>query len=311
MHPALPAVFDSWARVLTDWKVIGVFKSCPRVTCFANHPELAAPLVAEIGAAIREKQLRRRPVAVAIERETVTEPTYDRLGGPSYIELRHQMEAAQARYIRRLRSATTSADSDSPATLHAAMAHLQSDFTLVRRRHEPLVEQARTASVRAFWAAHPARELRDDFFDDLPSHHAISRLSRVAPAWWWRNCFARLQKRLARRHAADGCFLDALPSLRAHATKKTLAALISEWCTDRRDGFGWEGPGHYRMLGDRAEAKAKTVTDWFDQRAPGYLTDEHVRESLHLQLAGTLAARDPLEKIIAAERRGLSAHWRN
>lgn len=311
LHPALPASFDSWAQVLTDWKVIGVVNSCPRPKCFAEHPEMAAPFVAEISAAIREKQLRRRPVAVAIHRESVTEPTYDRLGGPGYVALRCQMEAAQDRYIHRSRSTSAVADHDSPAALRRVMEQFQYDFQSIRRRHEPQVEQARAASVRAFWAAHSARGLGDDFFNDLPFDHSVSRLSRIEPAWWWRSCFAGLQARLAKHHAADGCLLDALPSLRANAKKKTLDAVVSEWCDDHRHKFGWDRPGHYRMLADRAEAKARTVTAWFDQRAPGCLNDNSVRESLHAQLANHLAKLDPFATHIEPQRLLLSAHWRN
>lgn len=311
VHPTLPATFDSWAQVLTDWKVIGVVNSCARPKCFADHPELAAPFVAEISAAIREKQLRRRPVAVAIERESVTEPTYDRLGGPGYVALRCQMEAAQDRYIHGCRSTASASHHESPAGLRSTMEQFQHEFRTIRRRHEPQVEQARAASVCAFWAAHSARGLSDDFFDDLPFNHSICRVSRVAPAWWWRTCFARLQTRLAKHHAADGCFLDALPSLRANATKKTLAAVIFEWCEARQNEFGWAGPGHYRMLADRAGTKARTVTAWFDQRAPGYFTEARVRESLHAQLGNHLAILDPVVKHIVSQRLSLSAHWRN
>ncbi|MEO6246936.1 MAG: hypothetical protein ABIQ12_16030, partial [Opitutaceae bacterium] len=129
--------------------------------------------------------------------------------------------------------------------------------------------------------------------------------------WWWREFFARLQTRLARHHAADGCFLDALPSLREKAKKKTLAALIDEWCAERRDEWGWDGPGHYRMLAERADAKAHAVAGWFEEHAPGYLADEDMRASLHARLADHLAALDPLTKLLNAERHSPSEHWRN
>ena len=123
--------------------------------------------------------------------------------------------------------------------------------------------------------------------------------------------FAGLQTRLARYHAADDCFLDALPSLRANAKKKTLAALIAEWSAERRDIWGGDGPGHYRMLADRADSKARAVAGWFEEHAPGYLADEHVRTSLHARLADHLSALDPLTNMLNAERHSPSEHWRN
>ena len=277
MQPKLPTGFESWAQVLTDWSVSGAFQSCPLPRCFAYHPELAAPSIAEISAAIREKQLRDRPLEAAIHREKVTEPAYDRIGGPSYLDLRSEMESTQERYFARRRASDSVQRSDSKSALLVQIKHLQSDFFAFRRRHETLVEQTRSASVRAYWAANPARGLGDTFFDEFPTSHPASRMSRIAAAWWWREFFARLQTRLARYHAADGCFLDTLPSLRAKAKKKTLAALIAEWSAERRDTWGWDGPGHYRMLADRTDAKARAVGAWFNQCAPGYLADESVR----------------------------------
>ena len=227
----------------------------------------------------------------------VTEPAYDRFGGPPYLSLRHQMMSAQENYFAQRRSPR--GEPAALSVLHTQMEQRQLEYFACRSRHEPLVEQARTASIRAYWAARPARGITDDFFDDVPLHHSISRLSRIAPAWWWREFLSRLQARLAKHHAADGYFLDALPALRANAKKKTLAALIAEWCADHRYQFGWDGPSHYRMLADRAGAKAKSVTAWFDQKAPGYLTDEAVRESLHARLADTLASLDPLGNLFA------------
>ena len=151
----------------------------------------------------------------------------------------------------------------------------------------------------------------DTFFADAPTDSAPVRMSRIDPGWWWRSFFTHLQQEFAKHHSADGCFLDALPTLRAQATKKTLAALIAEWSEARADAWCWDGPGHYRMLANRAEPKAKTLAGWFNQRSPGYLHDEKTRRFLHTRLAEFLARQDPWAKLLAAERNYLSAHWRN
>ena len=283
MHPALPASFDSWAQVLTDWKVIGVVNSCPRPKCFAEHPELAAPFVAEISAAIREKQLRRRPVAVAIHRESVTEPTYDRLGGPGYVALRCHMEAAQDRYIHRSRSTSAVADHDSPAALRRVMEQFQYHFQFIRSRHEPQVEHARAASVRAFWAAHSARGLGDDFFNDLPFDHSVSRLSRIEPAWWWRSCFAGLQARLAKHHAAqerDRAIAAREAELGRELSRDEIAILVRE---------------------NRPKKQYELTSDEVRQHQEAQVSPDELRHLRSLRQSHPNTAREfePLEAIVA------------
>jgi hypothetical protein len=73
LQPALPAGLDSWAQVFTDLRVSAAFDASPVPRCMLLHPELAAPFVAEISAAIRGKQLHRRPVEALVRRESVVE----------------------------------------------------------------------------------------------------------------------------------------------------------------------------------------------------------------------------------------------
>ena len=182
LQPTLPASFESRTQVLTDWKVIGVFDSCPRPLCLAPHPERAAPF----SATIREQPLRRRPLEAAIQREKVTEPTYDRIGGQAYLRLRNEMESAQDRYFTGRHAGRGACSPDTKAPPLARIAQLQSEFFACRRRHKPVVEQSRAACVRAYWAANPARGIDDAFFDDTPGNHVAARMSRIAVGWWWR-----------------------------------------------------------------------------------------------------------------------------
>lgn len=277
---------------------------CP--SAFQGRPELAAPLVAEIGATIREIQLRRRTVELAICRESVTESAHEQAGGPAYAGLRSAMEAAQERYFAQRR-----ARSEIRESYRVEMERLQTEFEACRRRHEPFVDQTRAAAVRAYWAAHPPRVITDQFFNGAPALGATSRMSRLEPAWWWRSFLPRLQHEFGDRHSADGRFLDTLPLLRREAKKKTLAAVIAEWTEEYAEEWGWDGPGHYRMLAIRANDKAREMADWFNARAPGYLEDESVRRSLHDTLADFLAGRDPLAALIASELARLGAHGHN
>lgn len=311
MQPILPNGFDSWAQVFTDWRVSRAFDASPVPRCLAHHPELAAPFVAEIGAAIRAKQLHRRPVEAMIRREAVVELTHDLLGGPDYVTLRAAMEAAQETHVRGPRSGASDREVDFNQSLRAEVDRFQSAYFAMRQRHEALVEQARHAAVRDYWASIRTRGLDDDFFDDLPADFVAARMSRIAPAWWWRSFFTNLQTECAEHHAADGCLVDSIPTLRTGARKKKLAARIGEWCEARADDWGWDAPRHYRMLALRAEPKATALANWFERRAPGYLGDQQIRQSLHACLTLALGRLDPMATILATKRNDLSEHWRN
>ena len=52
LHPERPNCFASWSQVLTDWHVAGALAKTKLPTSLASQPELAAPLVAEVGRAI-------------------------------------------------------------------------------------------------------------------------------------------------------------------------------------------------------------------------------------------------------------------
>ena len=75
LHLVLPNCFASWSQVLTDWHVCGALAKAKLPASLASQPELAAPLVAEVGRAIRLQQLERRSVRTALVRERVVEPT--------------------------------------------------------------------------------------------------------------------------------------------------------------------------------------------------------------------------------------------
>ncbi|MBI4623627.1 MAG: hypothetical protein HY736_10470 [Verrucomicrobia bacterium] len=308
MQPTLPTGFDSWAQVFTDWRVSRAFEASKLPCCLTHHPELAAPFVAEIGTAICDKQLRRRPLEALIRRESAVEPAHEQIGGATYVAVCHAMESALEIYFRQRR--VSGADRQ-PAFRDGEVERLQSDFFAARSRHASFVEQARHAAAQDYWTQTCPRGMDDDFFDDLADGSAIARMSRIEPAWWWRSFFTKLQTECAEHHAADGCFVAAIPTLRAAAWKKKLAATIAEWCESRADEWGWDAPGHYRMLTIRAKPKATEVATWFNGCAPGYLSDQAVRRSLHARLTLLLAGLDPMAKCFTTEGNCPSEHWRN
>ena len=303
----LPTGFDSWAQVLTDWRVSRAFETSPSPRCFNTEPELAAPFVAAISRAINERQLRHLSPELMLLRQRVIEPTYDRAGGLSYIALRNSMEAAQARYFTEHHNRAPVF----PATLPAEVRDLQTAFFATRQRHAAEVERVERAAAHAYWKTHPRHGIADNFFDDAGEDSIPRRMARVDPAWWWRSFFTRLQSKSKRHHAGDGRLLDALPALRAQATKTTLAAQISRWCETAAADWGWHGGTHYRRLAEYADRKAQSTVAWFEQRAPGYLGTPTIRRALDTRLPPFLAEHDPHARLIAAERDRLSEHWRN
>ena len=303
----LPIGFDSWAQVLTDWRVSRAFDASPFPRCFNAEPERAAPFVAAISRAINDRQLRHSSPELLLLRQRVVEPTYDRAGGPSYIALRDSMEAAQARYFSQHYNRATSL----PVALPAEVHDLQTAFFAARQRHAAEVERVERAAARAYWKAHPRHGIADDFFDDAGNDSIPARMARAEAAWWWRSFFTRLQSKSKRHHAADGRLLDALPSLRAQAKKTTLAAQIARWSETAASDWGWRGGTHYRRLADYADRKARSAVAWFEQRAPGYLGTPTIRRALDTRLHLLLAEFDPHARLLAAERDSLSEHWRN
>ena len=307
LQPALPTGFDSWAQVLTDWRVGRAFEASPFPRCFKTEPELAAPFVAAISRVINERQLRHSPAKLMLLRQRVVEPTFDRAGGPSYIALRNSMEAAQARYFTEHRNRAAAL----PSTLPAEVRDLQTAFFATRQRHAAEVERVERAAARSYWKAHPRHGIADAFFDDAASDSVPAMMARVEPAWWWRSFFTRLQAKSKRHHAADGRLLDALPSLRAQARKTTLAAQIARWSEMAASDWGWRSGTHYRRLAEYADRKARSTVAWFEHRAPGYLGMPTIRLTLDTRLHLFLVEHDPHARLLAAERERLSEHWRN
>lgn len=311
LHLALPTGFDSWAQVLTDWRVSRAFDASPLPRCWSGEPELAVPFVAAISREICSRQLRRPPVALLVERQRVVESTFEKSGGPAYLELREAMDAGQRRYFAGLRAEHGGRLSSLDLRLPDEVGRLQTAFEASRQRHTPAVEIAQRAAAHAYWKTHPRHGIADDFFNDAADDSIPTRMARIDPAWWWRSFFTRLQAKSQRHHAAEGRLLDALPSLRVQARKTTLAAQIARWGETAAAEWGWRGGTHYRRLADYADKKAVEVVAWFEQRAPGYLGTPTVRQSLDARLHQFLAKHDPHARLLAAERDRLSEHWRN
>ncbi len=264
--------------------------------CLEGRPELAAPFVAEIGAAIRQRQLHRWVGQLDLAQEQVTEPAFDQAGGPAYQALRAEMESAQSDYFSAwcARRAGKSEASEAVQTLCGKMEQLQTTFEGARLRNESFVNEVRRTAAKAFWASRDPRVITDTYFADEPMHAVAARVPRIHPPWW--GAFHhRLQQVFAHGHPAEGYLLDELPGLRRQATKLTVEATVAGWWQNNQARWGWfaEAEPHYRMLSLRADKKARELVRWFNATAPGYLTDQAVRVSLQADLTDRLREADP------------------
>lgn len=199
----LPTGFDSWAQVLTDWRVSRAFDAVPLPRSFLAEPDLAAPFVAAMSRAICVRQLGPPPLELRIMRERVVEPAFDRVCGRTYVELRGAMEAAQRRHFSAHLAECPRDSSRREFTLPAAVCNMQAEFFAYRRRNAGAIEREQRAVTRAYWKTHPRHGIVDDFFDDAPSDSVPARMARVDPMWWWRAFFTRLQAKSKRHRTAD------------------------------------------------------------------------------------------------------------
>jgi len=296
LNSSLPTGFASWTQILTDWAVSRVWLASAHPRCLEGRPELAAPFVAEIGAAIRQRQLHRWAAQIDLAQAQATEPAFDTAGGPAYLSLRNEMESAQADFFSAW-SVERSGRADEPETaaaLRKKMERLQGAFKDTRLHNERAVKEARRAAAKAFWASRDPSLITDAYFADEPMHAVAARMARIHPPWW--GAFhGRLQQRFAHGHPAEGYLLDELPGLRRQATKLTVEATVTAWWQDSHARWGRfvEDEPHYRMLALRADKKARELVRWFDSTAPGYLADPAVRVSLHAGLTDRLREADP------------------
>jgi hypothetical protein len=299
LQPTLPRGFNSWTQVLSDWAVSRVWLAAKVPPCLTARPELAAPFVTEIGAAIRQRQLHRWVGRLDFAQQQVTEPAFDEAGGPAYQALRDEMESAQQAYFSaRCAQRSRGADeSETVMTLRSKMEQLQADFDKTRGRHESHVEKIRRETAKAFWATRNPCVITDTYFADEPIHATTARLARIHPPWW--GAFhRRLQQSFAHGHPAEGYLHDALPGLRRQVTKRSklkLEGTVALWWETNQQRWGWyaKTEPHYRMLSKRTRKKTRELIRWFNSTAPGYLSDQTVRVSLHAALTERLREADP------------------
>lgn len=300
---APPRGFESWTQVLLDAAVLRALSDTGLPRCLASEPELAAPLVAEIGASLREQLLVLRVREAQLLRAREESPTYEAEGGEDFVRLSAEQERATESYYR-LR-----ADAPEREAAWREKERLAAEFLAACARLQPLVEERLDQRLREHWAAHPMTQLPDSVFANASFGAAVSRLARIHPAWWGR-FFGRLQVLLSQGHPAQGELIAALPDLRARAVRKKFEAVIAEWRAAHADRWGWYGRDNYRMLVPRAQKKARDTAAWFERYAAGFLDDEARRRELRERLAARLSRADPWQ-VPSPDEREAAHHGRN
>lgn len=299
MQTKLPRGFNSWTQVLADWAASRVWQATKIPPCFKDRPELAAPFVTEISAAIRHRQLHRWVGRLDFAQERVTEPAFEEAGGPAYLALRAEMESAQHAYCSAwsVQRSEDADESETVVTLQRRMEQLQAAFDKTRGRHKSHVEKIRRETAKAFWATRDPRVITDTYFADEPMHAATARMARIHPPWW--GAFhRRLQRTFACGHPAEGYLHDALPGLRREASKRSklkLEGTVALWWETNQQRWGWyaKKEPHYRVLSERAGKKTRELIRWVNSTSPGYLSDQSVRVTLHAALMERLCEADP------------------
>jgi hypothetical protein len=243
-----------------------------------NFPHLGAALVAEVAEAIREYQQVERVARANITAQQVFEPTIERLGGEE-----HRRKYAAEEECTEPCFTPAHRRPSGDELLRGSLAYATEAVLGARARLEPLAEIARHATASEYWASNPARQIPDAIFAGLAADSAIAMAARAHPPWWGR-FLSEIQRTLVHFHPAAGLLIDSLPALRASAIKKTLEAVVAEWCEENADRWGLYEQIHYRMVADRAAKKAVLIERWFAESAPGYLNDVDLRCRLHEQL---------------------------
>jgi hypothetical protein len=255
-----------------------------------NSGEVQAAFIAEVSAYLRFRALQERETQAAAILEAATGAAQKDAVGAAYREVRGALEATQGACQRVLirprhetcRSSGSTNRNERSEVLRERLQEGEGQLDAHRRRAEPAVRFARRRAAETYWAAVAQYRIPEDFFRDAPPNSALAGMPAQCATWW--GLFVRwLGRVVARSNPAYCRLLQALPQLQAEAARPgqilTLAGLVDEWREANAERFGLMQEIHFPMLEQRAFAKHRFVTEWFEARSPGYKTDSAVREA--------------------------------
>jgi hypothetical protein len=308
-RPAQP----DWPEVLTDWCAIRALVQSGMPPILQNSGEVQAAFVAEVSAYLRFRALHQREAQVAALLEAATGTADKATVGSPYREVSGAVEAThgtftghRTRCLHESRVTAGTADHEEhSAGVCVRLPKRERQFDAYPRRLEPAARSARRRAAESYWAAVAQCRIPEDFFRDAPRDSALAEMPNHCATWW--GLFVRwLGRVVARSNPAYCRLLQVLPQLQADAARPgqilTLAGLVEEWREANAERFGLLQEIHFPVLEQRAFAKHRFVTKWFEARAPGYKTDSIFREA---------AARRLYLRFERGSSEGFQNYWNN
>lgn len=255
-----------------------------------NSGEVQAAFIAEVSAYLRFRALHQREAQVAALLEAVTETAPNDAGGSVGREVRTALKSthsasAPSITLKRQETRGTAGSTyrgESPTGLSERLQECEWQLDAHHRRAEPAVRSARRRAAETYWAAVTQCRIPEDFFREAQPNSALAGMPANCATWW--GLFVRWLGRVVARSNPSYCrLLQALPQLQAEAARPgqilTLAGLVEEWREANAERIGLLQEIHFPVLEQRAYEKHRFVTEWFQTRAPGYMTDPAVREA--------------------------------
>lgn len=289
----------NWPEVLIEWAVIEALEAAGWPERLELSDAAKAAFISEVSAYVRFRTIELRELEAEARMATASEAVYESACGMDYRAARDRFETAQAAYLVSLSRTCGRCEASTP---NLSVELHRREATLVDFRRPRMASAGKTAraAAAAYWQAVARCRIPEGFFADAPAKGAIVIL-RAHRDLWWALFLKSLRAAFNRSDPAYGRLLEALPALREAAAKPgqkfVLTALVQEWRRAHGERFGLLKDIHFPVVEQRAWAKHRRVSAWFDCHAPGYKSDVAVPEdasrALYRELNRALLERLP------------------
>ncbi len=271
----------NWPEVLIEWAVIEGLEAAGWPERLELPGAAKAALVSEVSAYLRFRTIEFRELEAEARMAAASEAVYENAGRLDYRAVRDCCETAQAAYLVSL---SRSCGRNEAPTHNLSLELHQREATLgeFRRPSIALAGKNARAAAAAYWQAVARCRIPEGFFADAPAKGAITIL-RAHRDLWWALFLKSLRAAFNRSDPAYCRLLEALPALWEAAAKPgqkfVLTALVQEWRRAHGERFGLLKDIHFPVVEQRAWAKHRKVSAWFERHAAGYKSDIAVREN--------------------------------
>lgn len=300
MKPRPPQ--PNWPEALTQWAVIEALRAAGWPDGLELSGAAKAAFVSEVSAYLRFRTIEFRELEAEARMAASSESAVEHVGRSDHWLARDSAETAEVAGYDSPTQAHTRGQRDA-ALQCLSIRFRQHSTTQVDVRQPAKAAPAGSAHAAAvtYWQAVARCRIPEGLFADAPPDGAISNL-RAHRDLWWALFLQSLRTAFKRSDPAYCRLLEALPALREAATKPgqkfVLTALVQEWRQTHGARVGLLKDVHFPVIEQRAWAKHRRVSAWFDEHAPGYPSDAATREraahSLRLELARMLRERRPI-----------------